>query len=1377
MNSPTPQTSKSSQMLPTPSSSRSATHTQQQVEKLKKDIQQQLEEKEQQWQQCQSGIQKSVLNRQINQLREHLSDIEKQDNPATTLDKLRHLERDLASYRGQQRKDKLLSSRDVLPSPSTSTLSPANSSLLPLPPPPTGSTPTKRRSKVPNNDRRNTDIEFATEIGQGLLIEVRKMQAILQEKEEQLRALEIQKADLERSAEAMAKQLRQREENEEKLKEESWNLELTKQELTLSVTELQQHLHKANNEQTKLSKQVNDLKTEIDQLRDKEEKMTSLLETTKQRHELDMSSLRRHCAGLQREAQQHLKQIDTLTSELAIVKAQSRLGQHQQQSLGANEDGTSHLSSSDNNDSANDNHSKNNPDPSESTSSPPGSPKQLPRSSQAMEVETLKSSLAHAHRMVSNLRSHLHKEKTEKFELKKLLAESQETIEQYQNDPYLWVDTNHGNQANSGRGGDNNASVSFDESKRRKLKHRRGRKHHRVGGSGFRTGSIKKRSSDMEDNDDDDDDDDISDLSQSDDSDDMYSSSSISDAIEEEDDEDATYLQHNNSKHRSKSRRIRSKKSMDSHNNNNNNETLLGFTSLSAELSKSSAQIKITTVDAHVMTDPIMIIDPQQHDHQLQYIQQLENWKQNKINEQPTLSSLSLSMMDQPPRAVNDSTTQTEMYSSTDQFIQTDNLSTVDQSTQMDNLSSVDQFTQIEIVPSIDQSTQMEMTSFVDQSTQMDVSPSVDQSTQIEIETNHHEIQCNMIEEHTNNMIPLNATAAALAGMATGAIIAGNDKMTNMKNIKENNHEDEVDNENAMQNDNDTTTTTTTTTTTDISSSKGIDASIQISNQVETVDTSAQCDIPLGVDITTQSNTPITLDQFVQHEPIISVETSTQHDVENVSSSIQCDITHEQSVDAGIQYEQHVNDADVGIQTDSTLSQQPLTTGTTEGDWIIHHKEAKDAEIQHDLQLSQSVVSQGWLGDSTEKDDEHGYVTVLDSSIISSQPTDKIYSQEEMDQKISQVIAKYQHIPQQTDDSLPPSRPIERPPSVLLDKATRSLSTSMDSYIPPAPLKQETSTRSIYPHQQNNMSSSSTHLLNVPNVNVDTEEESISINQKRQQHQRDSASLSSVTTTTQASIASSTQDDYHTGSVATDQPLTTTTTSMDPTISSITQTMIGEWLTKYTRKPMGGQGFSERSHERYFWIHPYTRTLYWCNRAPGAEGGELKAKSAFVENVMVGILEEDGIPCLLIQTSTRLLKVKASTRERHDIWLESLNYLVTRQPQQPNDASQTLQHSNSLLASPSPIFPQRSVSASILRKPSFQRINDVIQQQRNSGSLLQKQYSQQQHQHVHDDDDDDDDDDALENVRLCCNGKHDVSRLDKNHHHHRPSYYQKSIKH
>ncbi|OAD07776.1 hypothetical protein MUCCIDRAFT_135157, partial [Mucor lusitanicus CBS 277.49] len=160
--------------------------------------------------------------------------------------------------------------------------------MLPLPPPPTGSTPTKRRSKIPNTDRRNTDIEFATEIGQGLLLEVRKMQALLQEKEEKLRTLENQKADLERAAEAMAKQMRQREENEEKLKEETWNLELAKQELVVSVTDLQTNLSKANAEQNKLAKQVNELRTEIEQLRDREEKLTTTIDNMKQRHEQDM---------------------------------------------------------------------------------------------------------------------------------------------------------------------------------------------------------------------------------------------------------------------------------------------------------------------------------------------------------------------------------------------------------------------------------------------------------------------------------------------------------------------------------------------------------------------------------------------------------------------------------------------------------------------------------------------------------------------------------------------------------------------------------------------------------------------------------------------------------------------------------------------------------------------------------------------------------------------------------------------------------------------------------------------------------------------------------------------------------------------------------
>lgn len=59
-------------------------------------------------------------------------------------------------------------------------------------------------------------------------------------------------------------------------------------------------------------------------------------------------------------------------------------------------------------------------------------------------------------------------------------------------------------------------------------------------------------------------------------------------------------------------------------------------------------------------------------------------------------------------------------------------------------------------------------------------------------------------------------------------------------------------------------------------------------------------------------------------------------------------------------------------------------------------------------------------------------------------------------------------------------------------------------------------------------------------------------------------------------------------------------------LSMITQTMIGDWMWKYTRNAVG----SEKRHQRFFWIHPYTRTLYWSTQAPGIEGrGETKAKS------------------------------------------------------------------------------------------------------------------------------------------------------------------------
>ena len=68
--------------------------------------------------------------------------------------------------------------------------------------------------------------------------------------------------------------------------------------------------------------------------------------------------------------------------------------------------------------------------------------------------------------------------------------------------------------------------------------------------------------------------------------------------------------------------------------------------------------------------------------------------------------------------------------------------------------------------------------------------------------------------------------------------------------------------------------------------------------------------------------------------------------------------------------------------------------------------------------------------------------------------------------------------------------------------------------------------------------------------------------------------------------------------------------STDPAvIHAITQTMIGEFLYKYTRRAIGS-GFSEKRHKRFFWVHPYTKTLYWSSVDPGAQStNQSSAKS------------------------------------------------------------------------------------------------------------------------------------------------------------------------
>ncbi|TQW01155.1 anucleate primary sterigmata protein A [Cordyceps javanica] len=296
-------------------------------------------------------------------------------------------------------------------------------------------------------------------------------------------------------------------------------------------------------------------------------------------------------------------------------------------------------------------------------------------------------------------------------------------------------------------------------------------------------------------------------------------------------------------------------------------------------------------------------------------------------------------------------------------------------------------------------------------------------------------------------------------------------------------------------------------------------------------------------------------------------------------------------------------------------------------------------------------------------------------------------------------------------------------------------------------------------------------------------------------------------------------------------------TDMDPTgfgpntdprmIQAITQTMIGEYLWKYTRKTGRGE-LSANRHRRYFWVHPYTRTLYWGDKDPSSAGrSELKAKSVPIEAVRV-VTDDNPMPpglhrkSLVIIAPGRTIKFTCPTGQRHETWFNALSYLLVRtEPQatydaedvagsitredvdefnpqygrrpalghRPGQLSVSSHNSRSVrtdsaadmysMAVPT-LTPtrHRTVLANKASKGTLNKISGywkLSSLRSRAGGSNTDLYSTNQ---VHDSAEDlrelierqDRDADRLENVRACCDGKHDVSSVPHSSKRHRPSH-------
>lgn len=64
----------------------------------------------------------------------------------------------------------------------------------------------------------------------------------------------------------------------------------------------------------------------------------------------------------------------------------------------------------------------------------------------------------------------------------------------------------------------------------------------------------------------------------------------------------------------------------------------------------------------------------------------------------------------------------------------------------------------------------------------------------------------------------------------------------------------------------------------------------------------------------------------------------------------------------------------------------------------------------------------------------------------------------------------------------------------------------------------------------------------------------------------------------------------------------------ESSMKAMTRAMIGDWMWKYTKRVVGFRKL-ENKHRRFFWIHPYSQTLYWNTKEPGTKASQNGTKS------------------------------------------------------------------------------------------------------------------------------------------------------------------------
>ncbi|KAK4198464.1 hypothetical protein QBC40DRAFT_93620 [Triangularia verruculosa] len=290
-------------------------------------------------------------------------------------------------------------------------------------------TPSPTKFSVPNRKLRNQpasrihDIEFAAEISTSLIAQVRNLQALLSEKEEELKEVKTDRSRLELEAEGFQQHIKSLDESEHRYKDENWNLETQIHELIASQKEGAEREKKLTQALATLQAEKNATQRELEELKEnvaeQEEKHSAAIRNL----EIELGTSRRNAVVFESERLTLQKRVDELTSQnQELAKAFSV-----QRGRMLERESTRGVSDEDRNSG-----SDRNTGPEQS---PPPSPMKMTPRHSGLETETLKASLSHAQRTIQTLRTNIHREKTEKLELKRMLQDARDEVEKLRSDP------------------------------------------------------------------------------------------------------------------------------------------------------------------------------------------------------------------------------------------------------------------------------------------------------------------------------------------------------------------------------------------------------------------------------------------------------------------------------------------------------------------------------------------------------------------------------------------------------------------------------------------------------------------------------------------------------------------------------------------------------------------------------------------------------------------------------------------------------------------------------------------------------------------------------------------------------------------------------